>query len=97
VDRGYLVTRFHYVNILDRPTALLTGMTRDGTFEIVNGEIGRPVRNLRFSQGALDALASVVAVGSDVDGSAPEYGAFGSTVSPSLRIGEFNFTSAALH
>lgn len=97
VSRGYLVTRFHYVNILDRPTALLTGMTRDGTFEIVDGEVGRAVRNLRFSQGALDALASVEAVGSDLDASAPEYGAFGSTVAPSLRIGEFNFTSAALH
>ena len=97
VKRGFLVTRFHYVNILDRPTALLTGMTRDGTFEIVDGEIARPVRNLRFSQGALDALASVQAVGSDVDASAPEYGAFGSTVAPSLRIGEFHFSSAALH
>jgi PmbA protein len=97
VDRGFLVTRFHYVNILDRPTVLLTGMTRDGTFEIVDGEVARPVRNLRFSQSALDALASVEAVGSDVDASAPEYGAFGSTVAPSLRIGEFHFSSAALH
>lgn len=97
VRRGFLVTRFHYVNILDRPTVLLTGMTRDGTFEIVDGEIGRPVRNLRFSQGALDALATVDAVGSDLDASAPEYGPFGSTVAPSLRIGEFRFSSAALH
>ena len=97
VRRGFLVTRFHYVNILDRPTVLLTGMTRDGTFEIIDGEVAGPVRNLRFSQGALDALTSVQAVGNDLDSSAPEYGAFGSTVAPSLRIGEFRFSSAALH
>jgi predicted Zn-dependent protease len=72
-------------------------MTRDGTFEIVDGEIAGPVRNLRFSQGALEALAAVEAVGSDIDASAPEYGAFGSTVAPSLRIAEFRFSSAALH
>ncbi|HEU4481032.1 MAG TPA: TldD/PmbA family protein, partial [Actinomycetota bacterium] len=29
VEDGFLVTRFHYVNILDRPSTLLTGMTRD--------------------------------------------------------------------
>lgn len=97
VKRGFLVTRFHYVNILDRPLTLLTGMTRDGTFEIVNGEITGAVRNLRFSQSALDALASVEAVGRDLEASAPEYGGFGSTVSPSVRIGEFRFSSAALH
>jgi predicted Zn-dependent protease len=97
VKRGFLITRFHYVNILDRPQALLTGMTRDGTFEIVDGEVGRGVRNLRFSQSALDALDSVVGIGKDLVARAPEYGGFGSTVAPALRIGEFRFSSAALH
>jgi predicted Zn-dependent protease len=97
VKRGFLITRFHYVNILDRPQALLTGMTRDGTFEIVDGEVGRAVKNLRFSQSALGALDSVVGIGRDLVARAPEYGGFGSTVSPALRIGEFRFSSAALH
>jgi predicted Zn-dependent protease len=97
VKRGFLITRFHYVNILDRPQALLTGMTRDGTFEIVDGEVGQGVRNLRFSQSALDALDAVVGIGRDLVARAPEYGGFGSTVSPALRIGEFRFSSAALH
>jgi predicted Zn-dependent protease len=97
VKRGILVTRFHYVNILDRPHALLTGMTRDGTFEIIDGEVAGPLRNLRFSQGALDALANVQAIGRDLVARAPEYGSFGSSVSPALRIADFHFSSAALH
>lgn len=97
VDDGLLVTRFHYVNILDRPATLLTGMTRDGTFRIRGGEVAEPVHNLRFTQSVLDALASVTAISSDPAAFAPEFGAFGSTVAPALRVGEFRFTSRTTH
>lgn len=97
VEDGLLVTRFHYVNVLDRPSTLLTGMTRDGTFRIRKGEVAEPVHNLRFTQSALDALASTVAVGNDLTLFAPEWTAFGSTAAPSLRIEDFRFTSATTH
>jgi predicted Zn-dependent protease len=38
---------------------LMTGMTRDGTFLIENGEITRPVKNLRFTTSYLEALNQV--------------------------------------
>ena len=38
-------------------------MTRDGTFLVEGGKIVGPVRNLRFTQSYLDALARVTAVG----------------------------------
>ncbi|MFN2489804.1 MAG: TldD/PmbA family protein [Actinomycetota bacterium] len=97
VDDGLLVTRFHYVNILDRPHTLLTGMTRDGTFRIRAGEVAEPLHNLRFTQSVLDALASVQGVGRDLSAFAPEYGSFGSGVAPALRVGAFNFTSQTSH
>jgi PmbA protein len=97
VDRGLLVTRFHYINVLDRPAALLTGMTRDGTWQIEDGEVARPVRNLRFTESVLDALSAVRGIGDDPEALAPDYGSFGSHVAPSLRIGEFSFTSATSH
>ncbi|MDQ3985298.1 MAG: TldD/PmbA family protein [Actinomycetota bacterium] len=97
ITDGLLVTRFHYVNVLDRPSTLMTGMTRDGTFRIRNGEIAEPVHNLRFTQSALGALASTVAVGDDLRLFAPEWTAFGSTAAPSLRIADFRFTSATTH
>ena len=63
VERGIWVTRFRYVNVVHPTQTVLTGMTRDGTFLIEHGEIGRPVRNLRFTTSVLDALASVEAIG----------------------------------
>ena len=32
-------------------------MTRDGTFLIEDGSLTRPLKNLRFTQGAVEALA----------------------------------------
>jgi predicted Zn-dependent protease len=56
-ERGLLVTRFHYVNIAERMKAVLTGMTRDGTFWIERGKVTHPVRNLRFTESVLEAFA----------------------------------------
>ncbi|MFN2587602.1 MAG: TldD/PmbA family protein [Actinomycetota bacterium] len=97
VSDGLLVTRFHYVNVLDRPSTLLTGMTRDGTFVIRDGAIAEPVRNLRFSQSVLEALAAVTGIGRDPVAFAPDFSPFGSTVAPAVRIGRFRFSSGTSH
>ena len=62
LDRGLLVTRFHYTNPVHSKKVIITGMTRDGTFLVERGEVVRPVRNLRFTMSYLDALANVEAV-----------------------------------
>lgn len=97
IDDGFLVTRFHYVNVLDRPGTLLTGMTRDGTFRIRGGEIAEAVHNFRFAQSVLDAFAATKGVGRAVEAFAPEYGSFGSAVAPALHVGEFAFASTTSH
>jgi predicted Zn-dependent protease len=97
VADGFLVTRFHYVNILDRPATDLTGMTRDGTFRVKNGELAGAVHNFRFAQSALGALNTVLGVGRDLEAIAPDYTSFGSTVAPALRVGEFHFASVTSH
>jgi predicted Zn-dependent protease len=58
--RGLLITRLWYTRIVDQRKTILTGMTRDGTFLIENGAVGRGVRNLRFNQSLVDALATCV-------------------------------------
>ena len=50
VRRGLLVTRFHYTRWVHQLRTIVTGMTRDGTFAIIDGEIAHPVKNLRFTQ-----------------------------------------------
>jgi PmbA protein len=91
VERGLWVTRFHYVNVLHPRRATLTGMTRDGTFLIENGEVGPPVYNLRFTQNMLEALSEVKAVGAEL---VAVGGFLGANVVPALHIGRFNFTGS---
>ncbi len=56
VERGIYVTRLWYLNPVDEKHALLTGMTRDGTFWIEDGRIAGPARDVRFTDGALRIL-----------------------------------------
>ena len=58
IERGLFVTRFWYVNTVEPRHALLTGMTRDGTFLIEDGVIGRPLCDVRFTDSALRILAA---------------------------------------
>lgn len=91
MERGLLVTRFHYTNVEEPMRAVLTGMTRDGTFWVENGRIMHAVKNLRFTQSVLDALAAVEAVSADAE---LVEGFLGPCYAPALRVGAFNFTSA---
>ncbi len=90
IERGLWVTRFHYVNVVHPTKTILTGMTRDGTFLIENGQITRPVRNLRFTQSVLEALSNVEAIGRERRMLQDEVGG---TCVPALRIAGFTFTS----
>ena len=89
VKHGVYVTRFHYVNVEDPISVLLTGMTRDGTFEIADGRLARPLKNLRFTQSAVEALASC-------EGATREQRFIGTEDNaafvPALLLGSFAFT-----
>ena len=91
LDRGLLVTRFHYTNPVYPKRVVITGMTRDGTFLVEGGKIVGPVRNLRFTMSYLDALAGVEAVGRD---RRCLRGMLGGSVVPAVRLASFSFTGA---
>ncbi len=94
LDRGLLVTRFHYTNPVHPKLAIITGMTRDGTFLVEGGRIVGPVRNLRYTQSYLEALAGVNAVG---DTRKTLRGFLGGASVPALRIESWTFTGATEH
>jgi predicted Zn-dependent protease len=91
MERGLLVTRFHYTNPVHGKRVVITGMTRDGTFLVEGGRIVGPVRNLRFTMSYLDALAGVEAVSRE---RRCIKGMLGGAVVPALRIASFTFTGA---
>ena len=94
MERGLLVTRFHYTNVVHPKLAIITGMTRDGLFLVEDGRVVGPVRNLRFTQSYLEALAAVQAVGAD---RRLMRGFLGSSLVPAVRIGAFGFTGVTEH
>ena len=91
LERGLLVTRFHYTNAVHALSTTITGMTRDGTFLVEDGRVVGGVRNLRFTQSVLDALSGVEAVGRDT-ALGSEFG--GAVRVPALRLSRFHFSSA---
>jgi PmbA protein len=94
LDRGLLVTRFHYTNPVHPKLAIVTGMTRDGTFLVEGGRIVGPVRNLRYTQSYLEALAGVEAIGRE---RRTLRGFLGGSVVSALRISGWTFTGATEH
>lgn len=85
-ERGVLVTRFHYTNMIHPIKTVFTGMTRDGTFLIEDGMVAGAVRNLRFTQSILDALSCVSLI--SADGKLTDY-----VWAPAMRVDCFTFSS----
>jgi predicted Zn-dependent protease len=94
LDRGLLVTRFHYTNPVHPKLAIVTGMTRDGTFLVEDGRIVAPVKNLRYTQSYLEAVAGTTAVASERK---TLRGFLGGVVVPALRIDNWTFTGGTEH
>jgi predicted Zn-dependent protease len=89
-DRGILVTNFWYIRTVNPTDLTLTGMTRDGTFLIENGEIVAAVRNFRFHDSPLRAFSHIEAFTTPAEAVTSETG---KVLVPAMRIRDFNFSS----
>jgi predicted Zn-dependent protease len=96
LDRGLLVSDFWYTRVLDPRTQVVTGLTRNGVWLVVGGEIVRPVRNLRFTQSYLEALApgNVLGVAAET-AQVPDTWLSGTLIAPALHLASWNFTGGA--
>lgn len=90
-QKGILVTRTWYIRMVDPQTVLLTGLTRDGTFYIENGEIKYPVKNFRFNESPVIMLNNVDEFGKPVRVSGDE--SRFTMMIPAMKLRDFTFTS----
>jgi PmbA protein len=88
-ERGVLVTRLWYIREVDPYEKILTGMTRDGTFYVEDGNIRYGLRNFRFNQSLIHMLSNVESMGTPVRASGEE--SFDMVV-PAMKVRDFNFT-----
>ncbi len=82
---GILITRLWYLRTVDPMKLIVTGMTRDGTFWIENGEVKHGLKNMRFNESVLSVLGNVAAM-------SPAERVNGMVV-PAMKVEEFAFTS----
>ena len=90
-EKGILVTKLWYIRPVDPQTLLLTGLTRDGTFYIENGQIKYPVKNFRFNESPVIMLNNLEALGKSERVVSTESNA--NYIIPPLKIRDFTFTS----
>jgi len=89
--KGILVTRTWYIRMVDPQTVLLTGLTRDGTFYIEDGEIRYPIKNFRFNESPVIMLNNIEELGKPVrvgDDESPFV-----MMIPPMKIRDFTFSS----
>ncbi len=90
-EKGILVTKLWYIRPVDPQTLLLTGLTRDGTFYIENGQIKYPVKNFRFNESPIIMLNNLEALGKPERVVSTESDI--NYMIPPMKIRDFTFTS----
>ncbi len=90
-EKGVLVTRTWYIRLVDPQTMLLTGLTRDGTFYIEDGEIKYPIKNFRFNESPVIMLNNVEELGKPIRLSGDESNL--AMMIPPMKLRDFTFTS----
>ncbi|HVT43366.1 MAG TPA: TldD/PmbA family protein [Thermoanaerobaculia bacterium] len=79
-----LVTRLWYIRFLDPQTVLLTGLTRDGTYQIEKGRVRHAVKNFRWNDSPVAVLSKIEAMSAPVRARGSEAENF-SIVCPAIR------------
>ena len=89
-DHAILVSNFWYIRPVNPNDLTFTGMTRDGTFLIEQGEIVCPVRNFRFHDSPLRAFQHVGASTAPMEAVTSETGKM---LVPAMALPRFQFSS----
>ena len=87
--KGILLSRAWYVRTVDPARKIVTGMSRDGTYMIEDGEIAYGVKNLRFNVSLLELLNKVEMLSEPVLAAGEESSP---AVVPAMKVRDFNFT-----
>jgi len=95
VTSGLLLTTLWYVRIVDPVSYLLTGLTRDGVYEIKDGEVVGAVNNFRWNESPVDLLSRISAVGASEITATRELEGFGRTATPPVIFEDFNMSTVS--
>jgi len=86
--KGLFISELHYTNFVNPRVLLLTGLTRNGTFLIEEGQITRALSTMRFTQNLTEAFCNVSALSKEL--TVVNAGGW-AAVMPSVKIEGFCF------
>jgi predicted Zn-dependent protease len=89
-ERAILITNFWYIRTVNPTDLTLTGMTRDGTFLVEDGQITSAIRNFRFHDSPLRVFKHVEAWTDPVEAVTSETGKM---LVPAMVLRDFYFSS----
>ncbi|HEY5626345.1 MAG TPA: TldD/PmbA family protein [Nitrospira sp.] len=89
-ERAILITNFWYIRTVNPTDLTLTGMTRDGTFLVEDGQITSAVRNFRFHESPLRVFKQIEACTEPAEAVTAETGKL---LVPAMILRDFHFSS----
>ena len=95
VKSGLLLTTLWYIRMVDPVTSLLTGLTRDGVYEIKDGEVIGAVNNFRWNESPVDLLGRIAAAGATKVTATREFEDLGRTATPDIIFDDFNMSTVS--
>ena len=95
VKSGLLLTTLWYIRMVDPVTSLLTGLTRDGVYEIKNGEVIGAVNNFRWNESPVDLLGRIASAGATKVTATREFEDMARTATPDITFDDFNMSTVS--
>jgi predicted Zn-dependent protease len=95
VKDGLLLTTLWYIRMVDPVTSLLTGLTRDGVYEIKDGEVVGAVNNFRWNESPVELLGRISSVGATEITATREVEDMTRTATPAVVIDGFNMSTVS--
>ncbi|MCB9412645.1 MAG: TldD/PmbA family protein [Actinobacteria bacterium] len=93
-ERALLITSLWYIREVDLQSLLVTGLTRDGTYLVEDGEIVGATGNFRFNDSPIDLLSRIVDAGESVRCLPREWADyFTRTIMPPLVVDAFGLST----
>ncbi len=88
--RGLFITDLWYIRPVEPTRVVLTGLTRDGTFLIEDGELSKPAVNLRFTDSMLSALSEIPLIGDEAK-------TFETNAVPAMKLKKMRFVGISAY
>jgi predicted Zn-dependent protease len=93
VESGLLITTLWYIRMVDPVTNLLTGLTRDGVYEIRGGEVVGVVNNFRWNESPVELLSRISSTGGSEITTTREVEELARTQAPTVIFEDFNMST----